>query len=168
MSGDLILGLDPGLDGALALVDLLSGDLVEVWDVPTLQLKNKRELDAYRLANLIDEQASRIEEAWIERVWPFPGEANTLSFQFGMVAGLIRGVVCANFIPLHDVPPASWKRAMGVTGDKDESRQAASIRWPRGAERWPAKKHHGRAEAALIAAYGRRQYLKEHGVQEAA
>jgi crossover junction endodeoxyribonuclease RuvC len=167
MSGDLILGIDPGLNGAVALVDLLSGELVEVGDVPVLQLNSKREFDVYRFAGLIDCYASRIEGGWIERVWSFPGEAGSLSFQFGAVYGALRGVVCANFIPLHDVPPATWKKAMGVKGDKDESRQAASLLWPRLSDQWPAKKHHGRAEAALIAAYGRRCHLKEHG-QEAA
>lgn len=168
MSGDLILGIDPGMNGAFALVDLLSGDLMGVWDFPVLQLKAKRELDVYSFARLIDCYAGRVEDAWIERVWSFPGEAGSLSFQFGAVYGALRGVVCANFIPLHDVPSSVWKKAEGVKGDKDESRQAASVRWPRASDQWPAKKHHGRAEAALIAAYGRRLYLKDHGSQEAA
>lgn len=168
MSRDLILGIDPGLDGALAFVDLATGELVEIYDVPTLQLKNKRELNEYELGRLVDDFAGRVMDAWIERAWPRPGEAATLSFQFGAVYGALRGVVCAGFIPLHEALPATWKRAMHVTGDKDESRKAAGILWPAEVGRWPAKKHHGRAEAALIAAYGRRVFLREHGDAEAA
>jgi crossover junction endodeoxyribonuclease RuvC len=165
MTANLILGIDPGLDGALAFVDLHTGALADVFDVPTLQLKNKRELDEYRLGGLIDEHAARIVDAWIESAWPRPGEANTLSFAFGRNYGQLRGVVAANFIPLHDASPAGWKRSMGVTGDKDESRKAASIMWPAEAGRWPAKKHHGRAEACLIAAYGRRKFLELHSIE---
>lgn len=166
--GDLILGIDPGLDGAVALLDVHSGELVEVFDVPTLQLKNRRELDEYGLARIVDEWSPQVTEAWIEDAWPRPGEAATLAFQFGRNFGQMRGIVCANFIPLHVVVPAVWKRVMKVTGDKDESRKVASVTWPTQSGRWPAKKNHGRAEAALVAAYGRRQFLKEHGAREAA
>jgi hypothetical protein len=167
MSGDLILGIDSGKRGDLALVDLHTGDLVNVIDIPILQLKNKKVVDAYQLAAMIDEQAAHITEAWIERVWSRPGEGSVQAFDFGLVYGLLRGIVSANFIPLKEVLPAVWKRGAGVTGDKDESRQAASLRWPTETGRWPNKAHHGRAEAALIADYGRRQFLREHG-QEAA
>jgi hypothetical protein len=76
-------------------------------------------------------------------------------------------VVCANLISLQGVAPALWKRVMGVTGDKDESRKAASARWPGDVRRWPAKKDHGRCDACLIAAYGRRQFLAAHGAAPA-
>jgi hypothetical protein len=167
MSGDLILGIDSGKRGDLALINLLTGDLVAIHDIPVLQLKNKKEIDTYRLAQLIDEQAAHITEAWIERVWSRPHEGSVQAFDFGQVYGLLCGVVAANFIPLKMVLPGVWKRAAGVTGDKDESRKAASLRWPKETGRWPNKAHHGRAEAALIADYGRRQFLREHG-QEAA
>ena len=165
---DLILGVDPGLDGALALIDLHNGDLVDVFDMPVLQLKAKRELDEYGLARIIDQHAALLTDAWIERVWSMPGEGVVQAFAFGAAYGQLRGVICANFIPLHDVVPTVWKRAVGVAGDKDESRKAASIQWPDQTGRWPAKKHHGRADASLIAAYGRRQFLKVHDVTEAA
>ena len=157
MPPNLILGIDPGMDGAMALLDAGSGALVDLFDMPTYSLKTRRELDDYQVSRLIDVYASRIVEAWIEAANPRPGEAATLSFQFGRCFGTLRGVVCAHFIPLRVASPAVWKRAMGVTADKDESRQAASVMWPQEAGRWPLKKNHGRAEAALIAAYGRRK-----------
>jgi hypothetical protein len=166
MSRDLILGFDPGMNGAAAVVEL-GGDLVEVFDLPTLQLKNKRELDAYRLASLIDAMAGDVLEAWIEQAWPRPGEGGPASFKFGAVYGEIRGIIQANFIPLHTVPPVTWKRTMKVAADKDEARLAASTLWPQENSRWPNKGHHGRAEAALIADYGRRQFQREHGAAAA-
>jgi len=163
MAGALILGIDPGLSGALALVDIYTGALVDVIDVPVLALKNGREIDEYRLAAQVDQWAPNLTEAWIERVHSMPGEGVSASFTFGRGYGELRGIVCANFVPLHDVGAAIWKRAMGVAGDKDESRKAASALWPSQAHRWPAKKDHGRADACLIAVYGRRKFMAEHG-----
>ena len=162
MRGHLILGIDPGLDGALALVDGVSGGLKGIFDMPTLTLKNGRQLDEYKLAALVDEWSADLGEAWIERTNARPHEGVTSSFTCGRGYGQLRGIICANFVPLHDVGAAMWKRAMSVSGDKDESRRIAATIWPKEAWRWPLKKHHGRAEAALIAAYGRRAWLKEH------
>jgi crossover junction endodeoxyribonuclease RuvC len=165
MTGHLILGIDPGLDGALAFVHVDSGALVAVFDVPTLKLKNGRVLNEYQVGALVDEWRDGIAEAWIEKAWPRPGEGGVNSFAFGKNYGELRGAVTANFIPLHEVGPALWKRIMGVTADKDEARLAASRMWPHSAAEWPLKKHHGRAEAALIAAYGRKQFHVKHRVE---
>ena len=40
---EVVIGVDPGLDGAVAKVQ--GGDL-EVWDMPTLSVKNKRWVNA--------------------------------------------------------------------------------------------------------------------------
>lgn len=156
MAADLILGIDPGLNGALALLPLVGPGITELYDMPVLTLK-RRELDAYRLASIIDGHAHEIAEVWLERVWSRPGEGAIQGFAFGEVYGLIKGVCCASFLPVHEVAPVKWKRTMGVTGDKDESRKAASVMFPACSDRWPLVKHHGRADAVLIAAFGRRQ-----------
>jgi crossover junction endodeoxyribonuclease RuvC len=52
-----------------------------------------------------------------------------------------------------------WKRALGVKGDKDVSRQRASALLPRHSGLWLRKKDDGRAEAALIAYYGAAQTI---------
>jgi hypothetical protein len=45
---------------------------------------------------------------------------------------------------------------MGLTKDKDSSRQKASALYPRFCSHWALKKDVDKAEAALIATYGRR------------
>jgi crossover junction endodeoxyribonuclease RuvC len=161
MAADLILGIDPGLNGALALLDIASHEIAELYDMPVLALKSKRELDAYRLAHIIDNHAHEIAEVWIEHVWTRPGEGGPAGFKFGEAFGLVKGVCYASFLPLHEVSPQKWKAAMGVaTGDKDDSRKAASILFPIGSARWPLVKHQGRADAVLIASYGKRQFQK--------
>ena len=160
MAADLILGIDPGLNGALALLPLVGPAVIaELYDMPVLTLK-RRELDAYRLARIIDSHAHEIAEVWLERVWTRPGEGAVQGFAFGEVYGLIKGICCASFLPLHEVAPVVWKRAMGVKGEKDEARKAASILFPSQSDQWPLVKHHGRADAVLIGVYGARQFRK--------
>ena len=156
MTASAILGIDPGLNGALALYDPVSASL-EVVDMPTLQLK-KRVIDEYAVARLIDNWSGRIREVWLEQVGVRPGEGAVGAFSFGRGYGLVRGVCCASFLPIIDVTPQTWKAAFKVRGDKDESRVRASALMPRHAGLWPLKKHDGRAEAALIALHGARQH----------
>lgn len=157
-----VLGIDPGLDGALALYGPFS--LLRLEDIPTLQLKTKRIVDETALARMIDSWSADIGEVWLEVINAMPsvagpnGVRRTMgaqsAFNFGLTYGLIRGVCAANFLPIVDVTPSSWKAALKVRGDKDESRQRASAILPQNAGLWPLKKHHGRAEAALIAWHG--------------
>ena len=161
MAADLILGIDPGLNGALALIELGQHRITEIYDMPVLSLSKKRELDGYHLANIIDGHAHEISEVWIEQVWTRPGELGPSGFSFGEVYGLIKGICMASFLPVREVSPQKWKKAMGVaTGDKDDSRKAASILYPAWSDRWPLVKHQGRTDAVLVATYGKRQALK--------
>lgn len=77
-----ILGIDPGLDGALALYRP-SADSLEVVDVPLLQLTSKRLIDEYALARVIDNWAADVGEVWLELVGVRPGEGAVGAFTFG-------------------------------------------------------------------------------------
>lgn len=157
MSASAILGIDPGLSGALALYDA-DGSL-EVMDIPTLQLRTKRVLDEYALARIIDNWSGRIREVWLEQAGVRPGEGAVGAFTFGRGYGALRGICAANFLTIMDVTSSAWKAALKVHGDKDESRQRASALFPRHGQLWPLKRHDGRAEAALIALHGMRQCM---------
>ena len=156
MSG--ILGIDPGLSGALALLEVTGA--LEVVDIPTLTIGTKRHIDEYALARIIDDWSKRISEVWIEQVGTRPGEGAVGAFTFGKGYGVLRGICAANFLPMRDVTPAAWKRSLKITGDKDESRARASSHFPRHAGLWTRKKDDGRAEAALIALYGSRETFR--------
>ena len=158
--GSIILGIDPGLDGALAFYTPSTGSL-DVLDMPTLQLK-KRVIDEYQFARLIDERAKDIAEAWLEQVATRPGEGAVGAFAFGRGYGFIRGVLAANFIPIRDVTPAVWKKASRLTGlPKDASRGRASELFPRHCGLFSRKKDDGRSDAVLIAHYGATHRIKE-------
>lgn len=153
-----IIGIDPGLSGAIACYDLEDERLV-VRDIPTHELvrngKKKREVDLYALARIIDDFAS-VQGArfWIEQVGAMPGQGVSSVFAFGKVYGVLLGVAAATFAPIETVPPQVWKRALKVPAAKDGARARASALFPNQSGLWARAKDDGRAEAALITAYG--------------
>jgi crossover junction endodeoxyribonuclease RuvC len=149
-----ICGIDPGLSGALALID--GDDAVRVFDMPVLQLKRsgktKNEIDAHALARLF--AAQPIGHAFVEQVGAMPGQGVSGVFAFGKVYGVIIGILAALGVPMTLVPPRTWKTKLHVPSAKDAARFRASQLLPQAAHLWPLKKHDGRAEAALLALYG--------------
>ena len=150
------IGIDPGLGGALAI--LHDGGL-EIHDMPTIQDGTKRRVDHAQLAIILDIWAKRQGiTCVIEKVASMPGNGHAGAFTFGRAAGVVIGAVAANFIPITEVTPQVWKRKTQTPTDKDGARLRASELFPRYASQWSRVKDDGRAEAAIIAYYGR-----EHG-----
>lgn len=157
-----ILGIDPGLSGALAFYEPPTGDLIVV-DTPVKSARIGGKLkfvpDPESLGILLDHWRPLIQFAVIERVHAMPKQGVTSSFNFGDVFGLVRGSVHANIIPVHYVEPSVWKRAYGLTGGKDNKRESlakATKLFPKHADKWTLRKHDGRAEAAILAHFGSR------------
>lgn len=155
------LGIDPGLTGALALYDP-AADRLHVIDMPTHPIRingsNKNAIDVNGLANFLDGKANDIKLAVVEEVGAMPKQGVTSSFNFGFAAGCAQMAVAAYFIQLRTVRPATWKREMGVTKDKETVRREASRLMPNHSYNWPLKKHDGRAEAALLAYYAAKKW----------
>lgn len=149
------LGVDPGLNGALAV---LRGAVVKTYDMPTHTIKGKKRPDIQQLHNILTGIVALDEPrvAIVEDVHSMPKQGVTSSFTFGHVTGVMHSALAAAQIPMHLVSPASWKRAMRLSKDKDASRQRASQLFPTCADQWARKKDDGRAEAALLAWYGSR------------
>lgn len=152
------LGIDPGLSGALVLMD---GRALEVADVPTFTLtrnaKNKREIDVQQLADIVEAFARSNPLVFIENSTPMPQQGSASTFAFGKAFGIILGVCAANKLVIERIAPQRWKRALLVPKDKDGARARASQLLPAHAHNWRLHKHDGRAEAALLALYGARQ-----------
>jgi crossover junction endodeoxyribonuclease RuvC len=157
-----VLGIDPGKCGALALLDIAGGAL-EVADVPTLAIRGKTVIDHYGLARIVDAWATRNPVVFVEQVGSRPGEGHAGAFDFGRTCGLILGVLSANFLRVEFVTPSKWKADLKVKGDKDESRQRAATLFPRQSGLFARVKDDGRAEAALIAAWGAQTLGAVHG-----
>lgn len=160
----LILGIDPDMGGALAWINESDGALVELIDMPVLQLKSKRELDVCQIATLIDCWGPRTGYAFIEKSGMRPGQGVYGTWVTAHNYGALVGVLRANFLLVREVAPTTWKKGMKVSSDKGEARKEASQHWPKEAGRFARVKDHGRAEAALIALYGRRRLFSREGV----
>lgn len=154
----LICGIDPGLGGALAVIeDDPAG--CRCFDMPTLALsrggKSRREVDSHQLAAMIANWMPA--HTFVEGVHSMPGQGVSSMFAMGKGFGIIIGILAASNTPYTIVDARRWKREFGLTSDKDASRARASQLIPVAADQWPLKKHDGRAESALIALWGARQ-----------
>lgn len=152
-----IVGIDPGLDGAIAV--LAPGSLT-IHDMPTLTTttngKQRRVLDLSALAWLFAGFAPSTSLCCIEEPSSQPTDGVIQAFKFGFNCAAPQAMAAANLLPMALVRPNRWKAAFGLTGDKDQSRLLASRLMPKFSHLWPLKKHDGRAEAALLALYGSR------------
>lgn len=142
-------GIDPGISGAIAIVD--DGVIQDVFDMPVMAAsKGRSQVNAYALAALLAKY--KLVNVRIERVSSMPGQGVASMFSFGKSAGIIEGVCAGLFIPIEFVTPQSWKRKVGLIGkDKDFSRTLAIQRYPSIANKLARKKDCGRADAIHIA-----------------
>jgi hypothetical protein len=157
-----VLGVDPGGFGALAL---LTKDGLAVSDMPVFMVRrgrtDKPELDVHGLVELL--AAWQPDVCYFEQVGGMDGQSASAAFNFGRAAGACEALVksCgAKFVP---VTPQKWKRAMSIRG-KDDARAMATNRWPANAPDFRRKKDLDRAEAALLAEYGRQQETFSLGI----
>lgn len=165
----IYVGIDPGITGAVAVID--ANRAISFYDTPTFELKSngktKNVPDQYAFADILrDIVAGGPTLVVIEKVWAMPGKGGfgrqsmgaTSAFNFGMGFGLWLGVIAALKIPVQQVAPTTWKKSMmsDMDKDKDASRIRAIALFPQVADSLKLKKHHGRADALLIADWGRR------------
>jgi crossover junction endodeoxyribonuclease RuvC len=143
-----IVGIDPGLSGAIAFYFPGIPTRVSAEDMPVVA----GELNAAGLADRI--RKMRPDVAVIERVGAMPGQGVSSTFKFGASFGVVCGVLAALEIPCHRVSPAVWKKYFKLPVEKEQSRALALRLFPATADHFSRKKDHGRAEAALIARYG--------------
>lgn len=147
----IAIGVDPGLTGAV--VAILPDGAIEFHDMPVLEIKKKTQLDYAGLAHILRRYADRGEAtAAIELVGAMPGQGVSSMFKFGQVYGAALATLATLQIPYQCVTPPVWKRAFRLVGeDKDASRSRALEMFPACVEHLRLKKHHGRADALLIA-----------------
>jgi crossover junction endodeoxyribonuclease RuvC len=155
-----VIAIDPGMGGAVAL--FIDGRPVHIIDIPVVVIKrgkgNKREIDLPALVAVLSRACPvGSTHVWLERVSAMPGQGVTSMFSFGRGVGQLEGVLAALRVPVSYVTPQSWQKAVGMAKGPDGARHRASQLMPEMANLWPLKKHHGRADAALIGWYGVRQ-----------
>ena len=154
-----IIGIDPGLDGALAFIGL--GEVLVI-DMPTYEVKDKkskkRHIDVSELLRILRESSGRPPMAYIERQQSYPNQGSVSNYSIGFGYATLVTALTACHIPFETVHPKAWQKHFGIKGaTKGQACEIAgrlfpgvSIRGPRG------RALDGRADALLIAEYGRR------------
>jgi len=145
-----IIGIDPGKNGALALID------TQVWTLAVIDMPKepgkggKDAVSPTGVARLFD--AALPDHVYIEDVWSSPQMGVVSSFSFGRSLGILEGA-CASRTILTKVAPAAWKGLTKTPKDKNEARRRAMQVFPCAFDLFSRVKDDGRAEAALICFY---------------
>ena len=160
----IYLGIDIGVTGAIAAID--GRGSVAIYDIPVIiKAKSnamvKRVVDPRGVMELVrlcvrPEMAC---SAVIENVHPFQGSRNSPQATGSLMhsLGVIGAVLAIARVPVVAVSPVVWKRSFGLVGaDKDAARLLAIDLFAGSAHHLKLKKHHNRADALLLAEYGRR------------
>ena len=150
-----IIGIDPGLSGAIAVLE--NKKVLNIFDMPVMSegKKNKRQLNSALLVNLIkdsikDEEVSVV----VEQVNAMPGQGVTSMFNFGQTFGAIKGICAALELPIFFVRPSKWKKHFElINSSKDSSRTKVIEMYPKLSNQLAKKKDVNKSDAILIARF---------------
>jgi crossover junction endodeoxyribonuclease RuvC len=151
-----IIGIDPGLSGAVAVLE--NNKVLNIFDMPVMSegKKNKRQLNSALLVSLLKENIDQSEEVSIvvEQVNAMPGQGVTSMFNFGQTFGAIKGVCAALELPIFFVRPSKWKKYFElINSSKDSSRTKAIEMYPMLSKQLAKKKDVNKSDAILIARF---------------
>tara|TARA_R110002153_G_scaffold15268_2_gene54682 strand:+ start:4111 stop:4584 length:474 start_codon:yes stop_codon:yes gene_type:complete len=153
----VIYGIDPGYTGAITLF-WPDRNVIEVHDMPTaLNSKGKTVLNHHGILDILEPEVNATRVAFIEQVGAMPRQGVSSVWRFGEQVGALHMALAATKTPMRLVTPQKWKKYFGLNRDKGLSRSLAMQRFPERAGLFKRVKDDGRAEATLIALYG-----KEH------
>lgn len=156
-----IVGIDPGLDGGIALV---GGEAPELRIMPTTKTGKgaRRQIDRRELLACL--RALAPDHVFLEQVGPHAQDGVLGAFTFGRCIEAIESALVFLEIPYTTVPPQTWQKDMFLGLARDDTKATAAMvaarLWPRG---WPRsfmpsprfkKPHDGLVDAALLAAWG--------------
>ena len=159
-----IIGIDPGLSGAIAILE--NNKVEKIFDIPVMPegKKNKRQLNSAQLVKLLKDIVSDDEEiaVVVENVSAMPGQGVTSMFNFGQTFGAIKGICAALGLPIFFVRPAKWKKHFDlINSSKDASRTKAIEMYPSLSDQLSKKKDVNKSDAILIARFFSETRLKD-------
>ena len=152
----LIIGVDPGISGAISVLE--NKKILEIHDSPTMidGKKNKKQINGAQISNIIKKNIITNKEivVVVEHVNAMPGQGVTSMFNFGQSFGVIKGICAALSLPIYFVRPSKWKKHFNlINTNKDASRTKAIELYPNSSDDLARKKDSNRADAILIARY---------------
>lgn len=156
---DCFIGIDPGVEGAVVCLGRQS-QLIAVHDMPVIKNGNRRELLVRELANILkgyfEQYGSKKVFVTLEKHTPRPGQGVSSQCKLAKMCGVIEGIVASCGVSYQIAHPRTWAKVMRDVEGKDVKTKAMLA----AGRRWSdldlsKKKHHNRADAALLAEYGR-------------
>ena len=160
-----IIGIDPGLSGAIAILE--GKKVIKIFDMPVMAegKKNKKQLNSAQLTNILKENASFKNEeiaVVVEQVNAMPGQGVTSMFNFGQSFGAIKGICAALNLPIFFVRPSKWKKHFElINSSKDSSRTKVIEMYPHLSNQLSKKKDVNKSDAILIARFYCEARLKD-------
>jgi len=162
-----IIGIDVGFSGAIAqILDIRADGLDEIdaVDMPTLKDGAHTELNEPEIKDLL----VGANHVFIEKAQTMPIEhegrrqGTASSGRYMMSYGQVRGICAGMGIPYTLVHPKTWKKVMMADMPKDKSASIIRAKKLFPQVKLDRKKDHGRADALLLAEYGRRILAINH------
>tara|TARA_Y100000590_G_scaffold15608_1_gene18716 strand:+ start:2896 stop:3375 length:480 start_codon:yes stop_codon:yes gene_type:complete len=152
----IILGIDPGVSGAISVLE--DKKVIDVFEMPTMidGKKNKKQVNGSQVSNIIKDKMKNEKELIIvvEHVNAMPGQGVTSMFNFGQSFGVIKGICSALSLPIYFVRPTKWKKYFNlIKTNKDASRTKVIEMYPQISSQLSRKKDSNKADAILIARY---------------
>jgi crossover junction endodeoxyribonuclease RuvC len=152
----MIFGIDPGVSGAISVLE--NKKVIEVFDMPTMidGKKSKRQVNGAQVSNIFKERLKDDKEivVVVEHVNAMPGQGVTSMFNFGQSFGVIKGISSALSLPIYFVRPTKWKKHFNlIKTNKDASRTKVIEIYPEISSKLSRKKDSNKADAILIARY---------------
>ena len=159
----LIIGIDPGISGAICFLE--EGKILDVIEMPTMAegKKNKKQVNGSQIYNEIKEKIDKSKNkdvrVVIEQVSAMPGQGVTSMFNFGQSFGILKGICSAMQLSMFFVRPAKWKKYFSlINSEKDASRARAIEIFPYFSSELSRKKDSNKADAILIARFYHETY----------
>jgi len=182
----LFLGIDVGLDGAIAAI-APGAPMPAIFPMPTYTVEvtkkrkgktvkvDERRLDESRVLSILEQLRDQATDLYvlIERpqlrpaaagATPCPlcgmskGQSLTAQVKFHGQFDVIRGMLLTLKVPFEDIHPATWKAdVFHGTSDKTDARTKAAQLYPAIASKLTRVKDDGLAEAVLLADYAKRR-----------
>ena len=152
----IIFGIDPGVSGAISILE--NKKVIEIFDMPTMidGKKNKRQINGSQVTNIIKERLNDGKEiiVVVEQVNAMPGQGVTSMFNFGQSLGVLKGICSALSLPIYLVRPTKRKKHFNlIKTNKDASRTKVIQTYPEISSKLSKKKDSNKADAILIARY---------------
>jgi Holliday junction resolvasome RuvABC endonuclease subunit len=161
----IIIGIDPGFDGAIAGIDIESKEIEFAISLPTERVIKNNELIGSRyfdiegtneiVKSIIDQHS--IHKAILEWMVPFRKMKAQDILTLGKASMLFEALLTANKIKYEGIRPDKWKKCFDLyKKDKSASVEKIEILYPEfDIYRYGnANKRHGIADAIVLALYG--------------